>query len=199
MQIGQTRDYAASLHWLAYLLTGRREASIEIAADTLAADDSANPYFSTWKAAWARRVVIAKALAEVRDELAASARRTELKSVNNRVMPPRDWMLDPDTTKIEIENALLAIDLFPRAAVLLLVFEHVPIADAIVLLDADAGLIRKAQAIGLRELTSNLAGAEGRVVCPYSIICRVFGSIAAYIRSLRGLFSFDSGSQTVGR
>jgi hypothetical protein len=37
------------------------------------------------------------------------------------------------------------------------VFESIGIADAAILLDADAALIRKAQAIGLRELTANLA------------------------------------------
>ena len=51
--------------------------------------------------------------------------------------------------KAHIEEALLAIDAFPRAAVILLIFESVPLADAATLLDADASLIRKAQAIGV--------------------------------------------------
>jgi hypothetical protein len=144
-------------------------------------------------------MVIARALGEIRDDLAASARRSELNSASKPAMPPRDWTLDQGTTKVEIENALLAIDLFPRAALLLLIFEKVPMADVLILLDADANLIRKAQAIGLRELTRNLAGTESRTVCRYSIICRVFGSIAAYIRSLRGLFSFDGGTHSFGR
>jgi DNA-directed RNA polymerase specialized sigma24 family protein len=158
MQIEQAGKHAADLHWLAFLLTGRRETSIDIAVDTIAAEDvPSRPYFSTWMVAWARRVVIAKALGQIRGELAASARRTESKRVNKAVVPSRDWALDPGTTKAEIEQALLAIDLFPRAALLLSVFEGVPIADATVLLDTDPDLVRKARAAGLLELTANLA------------------------------------------
>ena len=73
-------------------------------------------------------------------------------------MSQHDWSLSPDTTKADLEKALLAIDPFPRAALLLLVFEGIRMADAAALLDADPALIRKAQAIGLRELTANLAG-----------------------------------------
>jgi hypothetical protein len=40
----------------------------------------------------------------------------------------------------------------------LLIFEGIPMADATTLFGADPALIRKAQAIGLRELTANLAG-----------------------------------------
>jgi DNA-directed RNA polymerase specialized sigma24 family protein len=157
----QASRHAADLHWLAFLLTGRRESSLDIAVETVASQDVASPYFSTWMLAWSRRVVIAKALAAIRDELAASTRRTELKRVNKPAMPPRDWALDPGTTKVEIEKALLAIDVFPRAALLLSVFEGVPMADAAVLLDADTDLVRKAQVIGSRELTSNLARMQG--------------------------------------
>jgi len=52
---------------------------------------------------------------------------------------------------------MLPIDLFPRAAFLLLVFEGIRMADAAILLAADPALIRKAQTIGLQELTANLA------------------------------------------
>jgi DNA-directed RNA polymerase specialized sigma24 family protein len=157
MPLEQAARHAGDLHFLAFLLTGNRETSVDIAVETVASQDAANPYFSTWMQAWSRRVVIAKALAAIRDELAVSARRTQLKRVNRPAMPPRDWSLDPGTTKVELERALLAIDMFPRAALLLSVFERVPIADAVVLLDADATLIRKAQGIGLQELTNNLA------------------------------------------
>jgi len=49
---------------------------------------------------------------------------------------------------------------FPRCAILLSVFERVSIEDAAVLLDVDRELFRKAQAIGLQELTRNLAGIQ---------------------------------------
>jgi DNA-directed RNA polymerase specialized sigma24 family protein len=47
--------------------------------------------------------------------------------------------------------------------VILLVLEGVPIADAATLLDADVSLVKKAQAIGLRELTAKLGQKSGNL------------------------------------
>ena len=156
MNIEDVKNAAADLYWLAFLLTGRPDISIDIAVDTAVSQDNANPFFAAGMRAWSRRIVIAKALAAIRDELAESARRTELARVHPWAAP-RGWSLSPDTTKIQIEEALLAIDVFPRAAVLLLIFEGVRIADAVTLLHVDANLVGKGQAIGLREFTTNLA------------------------------------------
>jgi DNA-directed RNA polymerase specialized sigma24 family protein len=149
------------LYWLAFLLTGRRDISIDIVADAIL-QNKANPFFTSWMTAWSRRIVIAKALTEIRQELAVSARRTQTARIKKSVSPPRNWSLSPDTTKARIEDALLAIDLFPRAAVLLSIFENIPAVDAATLLDADVPLVRKAIAIGLRELTANLAQERNR-------------------------------------
>ena len=158
----------ADLHWLAFLLTGRRGLSIDIATEAATSfpaqspeGGQANPYFSTWMRAWSRRVVISKALAGIQGELAASARRVKLEPDHHAALPGRDWSLDPGTTKADLEKALLAIDVFPRAAVVLSRFEGVAIPDAAVLLDADPGLVGKALAIGSQELTRNLAGMRG--------------------------------------
>lgn len=156
---GAVRD----LHWLAFLLTGRRDLSIDIAVDAIVSQDSASPYFATWMSAWSRRLVLAKALGAVRGELTESARRTKHTSVN-RETPSREWSLSRSTSKADIEEALLAIDLLPRAAVVLLTFEGVALADAAALLDADAALIAKAHAIGLREFVANLAWKQGYTV-----------------------------------
>ena len=158
---GEVEHRAAGLHWLAFLLTECRESSVDIAADTAASQDDGSPYFSTWMMLWSRRVVIAKALATIRDELAVSARRTKLLRVTKPSLPARDWSIDRSTTKVEIENALLAIDVFPRAALLLLVFEGMALDDAAVLLDANPDLVIKARTIALRELTGNLARMQG--------------------------------------
>jgi DNA-directed RNA polymerase specialized sigma24 family protein len=83
--------------------------------------------------------------------------RTELAQVQDSATPPRNWSFNPRTTKADLERVMLAIDVFPRAALLLLVFEGLQMADAATLLEADPSLIRKAQAIGLRELIANLA------------------------------------------
>jgi len=50
---------------------------------------------------------------------------------------------------------------FPRASVLLLIFERVPLSDAAILLDAKPDLVCKAQAASVRELTINLARMQG--------------------------------------
>src|SRR6185503_1301987 len=125
-------------------LTGHRERSLDVAIEALDFQldfhDDANPFFSTWLLAWSRRVFISKALAAIRDELAESARRTASKRAENAALPPRNWTLDRDTTKTQLESALLAIDVFPRCALLLSVFEGMPLEDVAILLNADRDL-----------------------------------------------------------
>jgi DNA-directed RNA polymerase specialized sigma24 family protein len=151
---------AADLYWLALLLTGRSEISIDIATDTVASATESNPFFESWMGAWSRKIVISKALAAIREELAESARRTARERVdciaarNSRV---------PEMSKAGVEEALLAIDAFPRAAVLLSIFEGIGTADAAILLDSDRSLVEKGRAIGLRELTANLAERDGAI------------------------------------
>lgn len=152
---------AMDLHWLATLLTGSREVAADVAVQAIESARGETSFFSNWMSAWSRKLVIARALTAVRDELGASARRTGLRSENGSVVPPRSWMLDRQTTKSDLEGALLSIDLFPRAAVLLLLFEGVPLQDAALLLDAEPGLVRKGQAAGVVELTGALARMQG--------------------------------------
>jgi DNA-directed RNA polymerase specialized sigma24 family protein len=161
MQTTLTTQYTADLHWLGYLLTGRRDQSIDLAVETVAEFHTAQPFFSAWMEAWSRRVVIAKALSGIREELAASVRRTEFKRGHGRALPRRDWRIGQGTTKSELEAALLAIDYFPRAALVLSIFEGVPAPDCAVILDASPELVKKALTIGLLELTQNLASAQG--------------------------------------
>jgi DNA-directed RNA polymerase specialized sigma24 family protein len=148
---------AADLYWLGFLLTGRRDVSIDIAADAAVSEDYPNSFFTDWMRDWHRRLVIGKALTAIRDELADSALRTKRARVDAAASWHRDWSTRPNVTKAELDRALLAIDVFPRAALLLLVFEGMRIADAATLLDADSALVKKAQVIGLHELTASLA------------------------------------------
>ncbi len=157
----QTRLRAADLHWLATLLTGCPETAVDVTVQVIDSAGDEKGFFSNWMAAWARRLVIAKALAAVGKELAASACRTALGGEKHSALPPRSWVLEEGTTKSDLERALLSVDLFPRAAVLLLLFEGVPLADAAVLLDAEPDLVRKGQAAGVVELTMNLARMKG--------------------------------------
>jgi DNA-directed RNA polymerase specialized sigma24 family protein len=171
----RTGTAAADLYWLAYLLTGSPDTSIDIAAEASASRDGASSsdgerqFFVGWMKAWSRRIVLSKALAAVREELAESARRTESTRGQRWPETVRGWSLPANTNKAQLEEALMKIDVFPRAALLLTIFERLPLVDAAILLDADAKLVRKAQEVGLRELTANLAGRVDRPVrrfCP---------------------------------
>ena len=157
----QTRLGAADLHWLATLLTGCPETAVDVTVQVMDSAGDEKVFFFNWMLAWARRLIIAKALAAVGGELAASACRTALRGKKHSALPPRSWVLDEGTTRSDLERALLSVDLFPRAAVLLLLFEGVPLADAAVLLDAEPDLVRKGQAAGVVELTMNLARMKG--------------------------------------
>jgi len=157
----QPNQRATDLYWLAFLLTGHRGLSVDVTLQTIALPEDDNPFFSAWMLAWARRVFIAKALAAIRGELAASAREIASDCAQKAAFPPRNWTLARGTTKVQLESALLAIDVFPRCAVLLSVFEGMSLEDVAILLDADTDLVRKAQIVGLRELTRNLARAQG--------------------------------------
>ncbi len=77
-----TRKHVADLYWLAFLLTGREDLSIEIASDAAVSTDHARPFFSDWMQGWQRRLVIGRALTAIQDELAESARRTQLATAN---------------------------------------------------------------------------------------------------------------------
>ena len=65
--------------------------------------------------------------------------------------------MDGSIEKSDLERALLAIDIFPRCALLLTVFEKLSLDDATVLLGATKELLKKAREIGLYELARNLA------------------------------------------
>jgi DNA-directed RNA polymerase specialized sigma24 family protein len=163
------RNQAADLYWLAYLLTGRRDVSIDIAADAASSQEGGSQFFGEWMRNWSRRLVMANALPAIREELVESERRTQEAHVRRSASPSRGWSLSPGTTKSQIEEALLPIDVFPRVALVLTVFEGVRIPDAATMLEVDESLVRKGQAMGLREFTANLAGknprpASGRAV-----------------------------------
>lgn len=156
----QAKRNVADLHWLATLLTGSRQTATDVTFQAFGPADDADACFSTWMHAWSRRSVIAGALAAVREDLARSARWTAARAEKCE-LPPQSWTLEQVTTKSDLERALLPIDVFPRAAVLLLLFERVPLKDAAVLLDSEPDLVRNALAAGVRDLTINLAGLQG--------------------------------------
>jgi len=159
--LDQANRRAEDLCWLAFLLTRDRGLSVDVTLEAVSVPGDAAPFFSFWMVAWSRRVFIAKVLAAIRIELASSARRTASQRAEKAELPPRNWTLGRDTTKAQLESALLAIDMFPRCALLLSIFEGVSLNDVAILLNVEPGLVRKALMIGLRELTRNLARIQG--------------------------------------
>ncbi len=151
-------DHAAELHWLAYLFTGSHDRGVR--AFTKALDDYANPAMTDFMASWSRKLVIGASLETIRPQLRESAWRTMgAEDPDPATLVP----LEPagQMTTPEFERALLAIDLFPRCALLLTVFEKLPLDDAALLLNADKALVRKARNQALLELTGAVAGGRG--------------------------------------
>jgi DNA-directed RNA polymerase specialized sigma24 family protein len=154
---------AARLYRIAFLLTGDRARSVEVTLEAIDFDDGTNSFFSSWLLAWSQRLVIAKALAGIRQELTESARRTASVRIEKIAFPSRNPVLDADAdlTEGQFQSALLEIDLFPRCALVLTTFEGMSEEDAAILLNGDRGLVRKARIVGLQELTRNLARMRG--------------------------------------
>ena len=144
-------DHAAELHWLAYLFTGSHDRGVRAFTKALDFEDHANPAMTDFMASWSRKLVIGASLETVRPQLRESAWRTlraeDPDPATLTGLKPVGQMTAP-----ELERALLAIDLFPRCALLLTVFEKLSLDDASLLLNADKALVRKAQNQGLLEL-----------------------------------------------
>jgi len=157
-ELEQMHRQAASLYRLAWLLTGEREISVDATLETIHAETDPDS-FAEWVAR-SRRVVIAKVLTLVRGQLATSARRTASMRVRNLALPPGSAGMGDRTDSIQLERALLSIDMFPRCALILTVFEGLSIEDAAVLLNVTPDLARQARTIGLRQMIDNLAGMQ---------------------------------------
>jgi hypothetical protein len=161
-ELEQMHDRAAGHCRLAWLLTGEREVSVNATLEALDAASDPNWSFAEWMSAWSRRLVIAEVLTAIRAKLAESARRTASLRLRDRELPlgvARPWN---GTSAIQLERALLAIDVFPRCALVLTVFEGISVGDAAVLLDATVELVRKARTFGLAQLMDNLGRVQAR-------------------------------------
>ncbi len=157
----QAYNFAADLYSLAFLLTGRSELSLEVVIETLDAQDDTELFFLPPARARLRESAIAKALAAVCYELALSARQTASQRLAQKDMPPSTWSLDPHTSRLQIESALLAIKIFPRCALLLTVFEGFSLEAAAAFLNCDPDLVLKGRMPALWELTRHLARMQG--------------------------------------
>lgn len=157
--MNQAPNEMLDLYWLAYLLTGNRDASFQAAVDAAELRKDATPFFSEWVLRWSRKIAIAKSLAAIRDDLRTSARKTDATSFNGDVRLPRGWSLISHTNKVQLEQALLATDVFPRCALVLSILEGLPLEDVATLLNADRELVKTARAMALRQLTGQLSAS----------------------------------------
>jgi DNA-directed RNA polymerase specialized sigma24 family protein len=153
-------DHAAELHWLAYLFTGSHDRGVRAFAKALDFEDYATPAMGDLMPSWSRHRVINASLETIRPQLRESAWRTRLAEDPD---PATLGALRPaaELTTPELERAVLAIDAFPRCALLLTVFEKLSLEDAALLMDADEALVRKARNQGLLELLEIVAGGRG--------------------------------------
>jgi DNA-directed RNA polymerase specialized sigma24 family protein len=155
-------EHLAELYWLAFLLTGDREHSAEAVTRAVDFEDGAGATFRGFMVSWARKLVIAQALAAIDSELRESALRLQTPDpVEPAALPPRGWIDRQSITRGEFERALLALDVFPRCAVLLTFFERLSLEESSLLLNADRELVTRGQRLGLIELTRNIALGQG--------------------------------------
>jgi hypothetical protein len=133
------------LYWLAFILTGSEDISVSATAEVLSSA-SGN----------LRRAVITRSVA---------AQECELRWARDRYKRQTDYGfeielragLDAMPDFCQVRNALLAIDLFPRHALLLTVFEGFSVRDAAKCLHSNEQSICDARIDGLMSLARNMA------------------------------------------
>jgi hypothetical protein len=150
---------SSELYSLAFLLTGNADRSVEAFNRALDGDEE-NPGFGEFMTAWARKLIIVEALGTIRTELRASRQRVA-RAADDEITSDVKWKPRPYIGREEFEEAVIAIDAFPRCAMLLTIFEGMSIQAASVLLNVNEALTRKAQQIGIVQLTRHLAGDDG--------------------------------------
>lgn len=169
MPTNETRDTktdALAFYWLAFLLTGDLEKTIDIAAEA-AAQENDSQALAPDGMKDRRHLAITKALGAVRAELPISAQRTKDSYSDVWATSLHDRSVATSITQVEIERAELAIDAFPRVVLLLLVFEGLNITEAAAMLGADSVLLASARLIGLRELCLNIAATAAVASTPF--------------------------------
>ena len=153
-------ENSSELYSLAFLITGNMDRSVEAFNRALDFDED-NPAFGKFMNAWARKLIIVEALATIKNELRTSKQRVA-RAAEDELTKDARLKKRPYIAREEFEEAVIAIDAFPRCAMLLTIFEGMTAKAASVLLNEDEALTRKAQRIGIVQLTRNLAQDGGR-------------------------------------
>ena len=151
---------SSELYSLAFLLTGTADRGVEAFNRALDVEEE-NPAFGGFMAAWARKWIVVEALGTIKTELRMSKQRVA-RAPEDELSGEARWKPRPYIGREEFEEAVIAIDAFRRCAMLLTIFEGMSIQAASVLLNESEALTRKAQRIGIVQLTRHLAGDSGR-------------------------------------
>ncbi len=153
----------SNLYWIAFLLTARSELSLSVLLEVLDSEDLSEFMSSPQTLAHVRKRVVARALAAIREEVTASAQQTAARLLNRTVLPVANWPIGPHISRDQLEEALLAIEDFPRCALLLTVFEGISVDEAAELLHRDGEMILCGRETGLWELTCNLGSIASAI------------------------------------
>ena len=149
------------LEWLTSQITGDKVSEPEGALELLVPRETENATFARWIRAWSRKLAIARALGTVAAELKVSASSMELvdpTQLRKLVRRNLDWL--SSVNRVVLERGIAAIDLFPKAVLLLTVFEKLSLADVAILMRVPKETVTNAKAIALRELSRALTGGQ---------------------------------------
>jgi hypothetical protein len=149
-------ELTSRLCWLAFLVTEDWHLSLEVVSSIF---DGVHGSFPRERLIVKARLVAAAAVAAIKSELPGSARRTEQVVATDWKRLKKQSSECAPLTKVALQRALLAIDIFPRCALLLTVLEGLSIDDAVLLLDESPTLVRGALGLALLQLTRNLTGS----------------------------------------
>jgi hypothetical protein len=153
--------HSSELYQLAFLLTGNTDRSVQAFTLALELDEQMNSVFDGFMNEWARKLIMVEALGTIKTELRRSIARVARMGGEEALGSGR-WTQRQGIAKEEFEEAVIAIDAFPRCAMLLTIFEGLPLKTAAILLDAGEALTAAAQRIGILQLTRRLTGNSGR-------------------------------------
>jgi DNA-directed RNA polymerase specialized sigma24 family protein len=156
---GLLEHSGARLCTLAFFITNDWNIAIDAVARALVAGWENDELSNAPTLCTACRLVVAESIAAISPELRDSAAR-----IGGMSTELQEWLGPlPETsagrapTSADVEQALLAIDGFPRVALLLTIFEGFSIEDAGRFLETNDTLVRDAQVIGLLALTRLLS------------------------------------------
>jgi DNA-directed RNA polymerase specialized sigma24 family protein len=156
---GLLEQSGARLCTLAFLITSDWSIAIDAVVRALDAGWENDALSKAPTLCHIRRLVAAAAVAAIRPQLRESAAR-----IDGLTVDPEEWLgpapeiaTQRPPTRADVEQALLAIDGFPRVVLLLTIFEGFSIADAGRLLKTNDRLVRHAQMVALLALTRHLS------------------------------------------